>query len=197
MKYIDFRKKIMINGPRCFTSLEFQRITGAASKVGTQKLLERYTSRGIFTRLKNGLYALSERKPSEWAIANRVYAPSYISTETALSHYGIIPETIYAITSVTSKITRNFTIGEKNFVYRKIKLEAFSGYLPIPIDDTVILIAEPEKAIADFIYFVFLRHIEMNERIRWPKINRARLLGYIKSFGNRRFERWSNDAIPK
>lgn len=197
MKYMEIRKRLLDMGLVCFTTLDFQRATNAVSRLAAQKLLERYTKNGLFARVRNGLYVLPENQPSLWALANKIYHPSYISLETALSHYGIIPETAYIITSVTSKITRNFTFGDNGFLYRKIKRSAFTGYRPAQTGRETALVAEKEKALADYLYFVFFKCTGMSERISWDKITKAKLLSYIKIFENGAFERWARNAIGK
>lgn len=197
MKYLETREKLLNAGLTCFTPLEFQRVIKATSKIAARKLLERYTQKRIFSRPKNGLYVFNENRPSLWMLANKIYAPSYISMETALSYYGIIPETVYTVTSMTSKITRNFEFEENNFLYRKIKRAAFTGYGPVVVNKETVLLAEPEKALADYLYFVFLKNIGLNERLRWRKIKKSNLFRYIKIFDNKKFERWAKDVVGK
>lgn len=187
---------MLSSGLTCFTPLEFQRIT-KATKIGSRKLLERWTKKGLFLRLKNGLYVASDTKPSLWLIANKLYGPSYISLETALSYYGVIPETAYSITSVTSKITRQFEVHGQVFLYRKIKRCAFSGYRPVKIDGQTVLLAEAEKALADYLYFTYYEKSSVNSRVRWNKIKMSLLRKYIGIFSNKNFSRWAKNVIPK
>jgi len=74
-------------------------------------LLHRYTGRNLIIRIKRGLYALPDTQLSELFIANKLFEPSYISREFALSYHRIIPETVYEITSVTTKTTQRFENG--------------------------------------------------------------------------------------
>lgn len=68
--------------------------------------------------------------PDEYLLANILYQPSYISLEFALSYYSLIPESVYLITSVTTKPTREFAVGKLFFSYQTIKKQAFVGYVP-------------------------------------------------------------------
>ncbi len=77
--------------------------------------------------MKRGLYAFPDALPPDLYVANKLYEPSYISLEFALSYHGIIPETVYEITSVTTKSTRRFEAMGKVFTYRRIKREAFTA----------------------------------------------------------------------
>jgi predicted transcriptional regulator of viral defense system len=69
--------------------------------------------------------------------------------EAALSVYSIIPEVAFGVTSVTTKPTRTFG----SFTYRTIKPAAFTGYRIIQQNGFNIRIAEPEKALVDYLYF--------------------------------------------
>ena len=54
-------------------------------------------------------------------VANKIYSPSYISLETALSYYGLIPESVYALTSVSTRKTISFNKASE------LKLKNISG----------------------------------------------------------------------
>mgnify|MGYP001558536152 CR=1 FL=1 len=105
---------------KVFTALEFSRIFHT-SPTKTKYFLEAYTDRGLFVRLRRGLYVLKNEYPSEEEIANQLYQPSYISFEYALARYSIIPEMVYTVTSASTKPTRRFEVSEKTFEYLTIK----------------------------------------------------------------------------
>ena len=181
---------------KCFTPIDIKRFSGLSEK-SVHKIIWRYTKKGIIVRLRNGIYIFkSNPLPPLWYIANRIYQPSYISFETALSYYGLIPESIYAVTSATSKITRNFEIDNKEFIYRKIKKDAFTGYKPVEIEDEITNIAEPEKALSDYLYFVYLKKISFNERINIKKINKKLVMKYVNIFKNKPFLKWIKAEGP-
>lgn len=117
------------------------------------QLLERT---GKIIKLKRGLYVVSPQisgKPlSLELVANHIYGPSYVSLHYALRHYGLIPERVYQITSVTTRHTRDFENSLANFSYRGVKKD----YFPIGIrseeeDGIAYLIATPEKALCDML----------------------------------------------
>ena len=165
-----------------FTPLEFRRVFGV-SNWASQWFIKTHTKEGLFLKLRNGLYMLADYPANQFLIANRLYEPSYISFDTALSFYGIIPETVYSVISATTKITREFRINNVHFLYHKLKKEAYKGYRAIKYLDNTILIAEPEKALADYLYFVFLKKRNLSyERLDLKKIKKANLLSYIKLF---------------
>ncbi len=189
---IDLKKQ----GMTIFSSREFRRaagLTAASSKL----LLIRYVKRGWVLRLKDnrGLYCLRQTLPHPWHLANRLLLPSYISLESALAHYGLIPETVYAVTSVSPKTTRTFQSMDRLFTYQKIKSSAFTGYRPLPVDGRTVLVAEPEKALVDYLYFVHLKKKSLLERIRWSRVRKSKIVQYAKTFGRDTFVTWIRDVI--
>src|SRR3989344_7717771 len=186
LKPLLVRGALLEKGVRIFTSRDFARIFDT-TPIKTKYFLETQTERGLFMRLKNGLYSLKTDLPSEEEIANALYKPSYISFEYALAYYGIIPEMPYTVTSAATKPTRTFTVYDKVFFYHSIKKEAFTGYALIKNQDKSMLIAEPEKALVDYFYFVMLNKIPKNDRliINVNKINKDKVFQYVSLYGNR------------
>lgn len=181
LKPLLVREKLLEGRLRLFTGVEFVRLfPGSQDKV--KYFLERQTKLGLFVRLKKGLYMLKTDPAGETEIANRLYQPSYISFEYALADYNILPEMPYAVTSATTKPTRVFPFDHKDFSYLSIKKTAFTGYWPLKKDNRIILMAGPEKALADYLYFVVLGKKPMNERLDLLKINRKKLLSYCRLF---------------
>ncbi len=166
-----------------FSPSDFQRVFGVSLRA-TQEFIKDHCD-DLFLKVRNGLYALRIDQPRDEAIANRLYAPSYISFEYALSHYGIIPEFAYTITSVTTRITREFVVNNKSFTYSHIKKPAYRGYRTEKIGDMTVLMAEPEKALADYLYFVSLNRKTLNERLNVRDIKKKSVIEYAKLFGKK------------
>ncbi len=164
-----------------FTRAEFSRIFHLASDQG-KYFIERFTAQGLFLRLKKGLYALKTHLPGEQEIANVVYRPSYLSFEYALSYYHLIPEASYVVTSATTKPTRNFEVDNRSFHYLTIKRTAFAGYQAKQIGGRTILLAEPEKAVVDYLYFTCLGRKSFNDRLNIASLNRTTLLQYAELY---------------
>lgn len=196
MKLIEIQNKLKGNHLKVFSGLEFRRLLGT-SPIAAQKLLERYTQKGVLTRLKGGLYALDLNFPSGYLMANKLYKPSYISFETALSYYHLIPETVYSFTSVTTKKTREYGVKDMVFSYHKIMKKAFTGYQLIKLNGENILFAEKEKALADYLYYVFLHKKELNDRLKLKNINRKKLISFVSLFGKQKFIKWVKSDIRK
>lgn len=111
---------------------------------------------GILQPLKKGIYIAGPslggtRLPEPLLIANHLLGPSYVSTETALSYYGLIPERVYEITSMTTKASRKFKTSVGTFGYIKLSLPyyAFGISQATLTEDQNVLIASREKALSD------------------------------------------------
>ncbi len=157
--------------------------TGTAAKF----FVHRNAKKGLLVRLKKSkkgsLYAMADNMPDEYVTANRLYEPSYVSLDTALSYHKMIPETIYGITSVTTKATRTFEVSNICYQYFRIKKSIFTGYKPLRHKDKTILMAEPEKALADYLYFIDLKKRALHfERLELKQISRKKLMQYIKLY---------------
>jgi len=194
MKWQEAQRKLKKSGFRVFTDREFQGVTGATPSAAKFQLI-RYTRKGLLTRLKRGLYAVSERMPSPWLVANQLYKPSYVSLASALSYYGLIPESVYSMTSVTTKTTREFEAADRLYLYRTIKREVFGGYRSVSIDGEPILMAEREKAVADYLYFVFIRKERLNERLDLRSLNKKRVVEFLKTFGQPSLMKWFRNDL--
>jgi predicted transcriptional regulator of viral defense system len=178
---IKIQKVLMEKQAKIFTPLDLQRVFGVSYETA-RKFILRYIKEGFIIKLRKGLYTLETYFPSELEIANRVYSPSYVSLEYALMFYSIIPETVYTVTSVTTKSTREFVINNISYTYSKIKKNAFTGYLGKSMDGNIVLIAEPEKAFVDYIYFVDLGKKAIYDRIDVSKLSKTKLIKYAKLF---------------
>ena len=124
-------------------------------KAGNQKVRNLELS-GKIIRLKKGLYvvdpSVSRVALSTELIANHIYAPSYVSMSSALRYYGLIPETVYTIQSMTIKHSRSFETPIGRFDYTFINREAFHiGITSINKQSYAFLMATPEKALCDLI----------------------------------------------
>lgn len=109
-------------------------------------------------RVKKGLYIFGPRFRRSLicleALANQIYGPSYVSREYALAYYGLIPEHVVEVTSMTTKRKKLYTTPVGRFSYLPLPLPLFSvGYTLMSIANTTsFLIATPEKALADLFY---------------------------------------------
>lgn len=104
-------------------------------------------------KIRRGLY---ETNPSAnpLTLANAILSPSYISFETALSYYGMIPERVYAIKSATfmKNKKKEFSNHFGLFLYCDINKNAYPyDICQIEIENVKVAIASREKALIDMI----------------------------------------------
>lgn len=162
--------------------------------------LNDWLDRGYIQSLVGGLYMLADTQVDEgylFMLANRIYEPSYISRESALAYYLVIPETVLGVTSVSSRKTRQFDSKWGRFSYRSIKPALMFGYQVVEQDKRIkYKIASLEKAVLDYLYWNNrIDSIDDFVGLRW---NRQELSGlednpllkkYLKVFGNKALER--------
>lgn len=143
------------------------------------KMLLRWEKAKILTRLRKGLYLLRSSVVNDFEVANIVLEPSYVSLETALNFYGILPQFPFLTTSVTPLKGRRVIVDEKEYEYSKISKDLYWGY---ELHDKF-LIAVPEKAILDQLYFT-AKKLRMAHVDEWDlsRINKSRLRQYAKKF---------------
>jgi len=113
---------------------------------------------GQIIRLKKGLYVASREETgielSRELIANHLYGPSYVGREYALRYYGLIPERVYQLTSVTTKHARAFENATGHYDYHNCTSEYFPVGVKMESQNGIcFLIATPEKALCDVINF--------------------------------------------
>ncbi|MBU1327089.1 hypothetical protein KKB64_04260 [Patescibacteria group bacterium] len=181
MNFQQVEQQLKRHNLEVFTTQEFINILGIRRDVAAVKLT-RYKQAGYLISPRRSVYYLANEVEDKYKIANKIYSPSYVSLDSALSKYDLIPETVYTITSVTTKATREFTDDQTVYRYYRIKKEAFTGYHKE--GDT--LWADPEKAVVDYLYFVAQGKRELNDRLHIKKIDKSKVLSYAKCFNDKR-----------
>lgn len=112
-------------------------------------------SAGIIEPVKKGLYLpstkLSETRTEPFLLANHMLGPSYVSFDSALSYYGLIPERVFEVSSATTKASRRFDTPTGAFSFTRMPLPYYSfGIRQVAVGkDQNALIALPEKALFD------------------------------------------------
>lgn len=154
----------------------------------------RWLSKGYFFRLKRDVYEIVEQpelKIPDLYVANKLYIPSYISLETALSIYGMIPDVAANVTSVTTRPTRTFKNKYGCFFYKTCQKRAFVGYMVFLYEGFKVLFADKEKALVDFFYYrlregfsVDFAEERLNKKIL-KKIDWKKTVRYAKLFNNK------------
>ena len=161
MNFRDLYKTLERNRYYIFSYEDILSFYPGADGGNLKRMIHRWKKEGWISGLKRGLYELTYPKDfvfSDMHIANKLYSPSYVSLETALSNYSIIPEVSMAVTSITTKPTRRFKNRHGLFIYRTVKPSFFTGYYVEKEGGFNIFIAEPEKALIDYWYFKTYRN---------------------------------------
>lgn len=165
-----------------------------------RKQLSRWTADGTVLQLRRGLYALGEhyRKtdPDPLEISNVLVPASYVSLQTAQSLYGLIPDTVFAITAVTTGRAGTRTNSLGSFVYQHVKVDLLWGYAPLELmNHRIALVATPEKSLLDMAYLVsasddpaYVRELRLQNL---DVIDGDTLLEAAGRFGSRRVERFA------
>ena len=150
MNFIEFRKRFFPLA--CITT---DQVYASYPEFNRNNLVS-WVGKGYLIRLRQGYYAFPEYKESTdftLYFANTIYKPSYISLQTALSFYGIIPEAITEITSVTTLKTMTFSNDFGEYSYKNIRSALMFGYdLKDMEGGRRIMFATPEKALIDLLY---------------------------------------------
>ncbi len=157
MDYISLSSALRSHKMHIFTSEDIKTLFPQEKEKTIKNNFIRWLSKGYFVRLKKDLYEFiekgSELKIPDLYIANRLYGPSYVSLETALSIYSIIPDIAAGVTSVSTRPTRIFKNKYGSFYYRSCQKKAFTGYRLMLYEGFKVYIADKEKALVDFLYY--------------------------------------------
>lgn len=162
-----------------------------------RRLVE-WQRKGYIQRVANRWYLFRGTTLDEqllWWTANRIYQPSYLSLESALSFHGVIPEGVYSMTSVSSRKTQTFHTPLTSFTYRHVKPALYFGYqvlrspLPNSAVDRPILMAYLEKALLDYCYLnpnldtvAHFAATRFNAALLRTQLDHAQLQTYLQLF---------------
>ena len=157
--------------------------------------LGRWVKKGYVVKLRNGFYSFPEylsMPQISLYIANQIYKPSYISLHSVLSYYGIIPESVSQVTSISGMKTIDFQNRFGSFSYQQVHPDYYFGFELKPMTDgRMIQMAFPEKAILDLFYlYPFYNSpeemidIRFDEDILEDLIDLNKLMSYLENFRN-------------
>jgi hypothetical protein len=192
MKFQEFKKAI--NKPY-FSKMDIllKELNAPSSQ------LSLWRKKGLIVPLKRGLYCFSDEKEKLLSelVSVLLYEPSYLSMEFALSHYGFIPEMVFMNTAITTKTTRKFSNIFGAFSYRHIQPKLFFGYTVILLSFGKYLLAEPEKALLDYLYFNLgklnnendISELRLNNEELRKTIDVKKLHLYMEEFGIAKMKR--------
>ena len=132
-------------------------VTALKKWAAPRNVISRLVQSKDLIRVKKGIYLFgsdyAKRPYSPEVLANKIYGPSYVSAEYALSFWGLIPEGVMEVTSMTTGKSKRFSTPAGRFSYYHLKPMTFSvGVTHVRFSDEFgALIATPEKALADLL----------------------------------------------
>lgn len=193
MNYQEFRNKLF--ELECFNTNQVY-----AWKPDFEKNnLWEWVRKGLLVKLRNGYYTFPEFKNKSgfsFFLANRIYRPSYISLHTALAFYGMIPEAVIQITSVTSLKTAIFSNEFGEYSYKSVRSDLLFGYELKPLEGRSLLFATPEKALLDLLYLypfykteVDFQELRLDEYFMHNILNLSLFQEYLNQFGSKALEK--------
>lgn len=161
-------------------------LAGDANPREVRRQLSRWKQAGKIYQLRRGLYCLAppfqKVKPHPFLVANRLISASYVSLQSALAYYGMIPEHVPVTTSVTTSRPAHWETPLGIFDFRHIQVDFFYGYRLIDLGEKQqAFIASPEKALLDLVYLEpqgdtvdYLTELRLNnlDRLDWQHLER-------------------------
>lgn len=193
MQYLEFQKAF--SG---FTVFSLADIRQAEPGFHRRRLNE-WQEKGYIKKVIKGYYIFSGLAIKEdilFEIANRIYSPSYISFEMALAYYGLIPESVYGITSASTRKTSHFRTAIGDFIYRTIRPRLYFGFELLKNNGKLFRMASPEKAFIDLFYIkTELREntgfegLRVNRKVFLKLMDRGRMNDYLDACAGKSLKR--------
>jgi predicted transcriptional regulator of viral defense system len=162
-----------------FNLKALQTIFNTKSRATLNAIIKRLADQQILTLIVPGLYALTDKQPDKFLIANHLNSPSYISFESALNYHGILPQFPFIITSATINKPQEKDVSGITYQYLHLQSNLFFGYT----SKNHTLIATPEKALLDQLYYATKKY----RLVDWDEysldlLNQSRLREYLKLY---------------
>lgn len=192
MQFRDFQQQL--SPYPVFSLQDIRKVIPAFS----YRQLNRWEQKEYLRNIRQGYYSFTDQELNQlflFRAANKIYSPSYISLEMALKWYGLIPEEVFQITSVSTKKTASFMTPIGNFSYRHLKPSLFFGYHLLEKNPSI-LMANLEKALLDYLYlnprlksaddFLGMR---INRDELYSQLNLEKFKSYLDIFDNKALKR--------
>jgi len=179
-------------------------LAGDVDSIHVRRQLGRWVKAGKVYQFRRGLYALAppyqQTRPHPFLVANQLVRPSYVSLQSALAYYGLIPEYVPVTTSVTSDRPREFTTPLGKYKFQRVKVERFFAFnLEDLGDGQNAYVALPEKALLDLAYLQpggdslqYLRGLRLQNL---EQLDPASLSEIVQKFDSHKIERAAENII--
>lgn len=193
MNYLEFEKSL-----KKFPVFSIKDIKKRFPDFDNRRLVE-WQQKGYVQKIRREYYCFREKiKDVQFLFfaANKIYSPSYVSMESALAFYNLIPEGVFMTTSISTRNTASYNTPVGDFSYNHVKPTLFFGYRLLKVDGLAIKIAEPEKVILDYIYLkklnseddinaLRLNKFQINELVDFDKLDQYQTIFNSKVLENR------------
>ncbi|MFA5776780.1 MAG: hypothetical protein WC988_04485 [Patescibacteria group bacterium] len=180
MRYKNLEKKV-------FATHEMAVVLNYKGSVKNLNIwIKRLKDRGLIKQVKKGYYALANEEINKFEYSNILYTPSYISLDSALNYYGIIPQVPLSVTAITLKRAKSVDHEGVAYEYFHISSKYYWGYENIGN----VLIADREKSLVDKVYFEsFKSDLQTNfmDELTLEDVSKEKLLGYASKIQNKAF----------
>ena len=187
MKLLKASQTLQASGKKLFSSADLQKILRVENSNYGHIQAARLVKDGVIERVKRGWYALSSNRPSDFELANALCSPSYISLDSALNFYGILVQSPREIVSVTPGPAKKFEAGGKHFMYVHLDRKYYGDYEK----SDGFLIASPEKALIDTMFFVALGRGSLSvEELNLQSVDKVRVKQIAAKITNKAFKNY-------
>jgi predicted transcriptional regulator of viral defense system len=167
-----------------------------------RRRLNEWQDKGYIKKVIRGYYIFSDLQLSEeilFKIANRIYSPSYVSLESTLSYYHLIPESVYGITSISTRKTCHFKTSIGEFIFLSVKSPLFFGYYLMGYKGQYLKMASIEKALLDYFYLhpdietkQDFDSLRMNKEMFFEQMDEKKLMSFLGRFNQKKLTRRIN-----
>ena len=164
----DYLQSILRSNKTVLTLKDIALLWQDADTNAARVRLNYYVRKGDLYRIRRGLYAKS-KEYNKLELATRVFTPSYVSFETVLAKEGLIFQYQTQVT-VASYLTRNITIDEQVYNYRRLKNTILTNSMGIEhMGETSV--ATKERAFLDTLYINIDFHFDNLGALDWEKVS--------------------------
>lgn len=167
-----------------------------------RRRLNEWQDKGYIKKVIRGYYIFSDLQLAEeilFKIANRIYLPSYVSLESALSYYHLIPESVYGITSISTRRTYHFKTSIAEFIFRTVKPQLFFGYYLKDYKNQYFKMASIEKSLLDYFYLhpdietkQDFDSLRINKEMFFEQMDEKKLMNFLGRFNQKKITRRIN-----
>lgn len=176
-----------------FSQQDLKAIFYPMSEKAISSAVARSLKSNDFLSLKRGLFLFSKKlrrgTVSKLSIANKLYGPSYVSFQSALSFHGLIPEAVYTTTSACfQRKNKSFSNGIGDFSYDYIPCDPFFMGVENRKEEGGVLIATALKALFDLIYIRRKNYSSIEDLHRDLRVEEDALKSEVSKFSSSEIE---------